>query len=74
MREQKERERKTLSRLHAECRDQGWARSHNPETMTGEETKSQMLNQLHHPEAPMIYFKSNNRKFVGENNNNGMHL
>jgi len=42
-----------LTRLHAERRARGGARTHDPEITTRAETKSPTLNQLSHPGAPI---------------------
>lgn len=44
--------KRILSRLHTECRAPCKAWSQDPETMTWTKTKSQLLNQLHHPGTP----------------------
>ena len=41
-----------FSRLHTQCRAQGRARSHNPETTIKTEIQNRTLNQLSHPGTP----------------------
>ena len=44
-----------LSRLHAQCRAQHGAQTHNPEIMMGAEIKGQKFKQLGHPGPPLFF-------------------
>ena len=47
--------KRVLGRLHPQHGSQCRARSHNPERMTSAKIKSQMLNQLSYPDAPIFF-------------------
>ena len=53
MREGRAEGERILSRCHVPCRARLGARFHDPGIMTSAETKSQTLNGLSHPDAPL---------------------